>query len=156
MEKLYINMLETIRKNHLDQPITFLAKYLPYIMYTFYPLLIIYTYLYRKDLFLTTLLKPAFAFLFVTVVRKIINRPRPYDYMNIEPLVGHKHGESFPSRHAVSSMIIALVSIDVNVLLGLFLLIIAFLICLSRILCAVHHISDVIISIIIAIIVYII
>lgn len=74
--------------------------------------------------------------------------------MNIQPLIGHKHGESFPSRHTVSAFIIALVCLPVNLYLGVFALIVASMMSLCRILAGVHYISDVLVSVIIALLFY--
>lgn len=154
MELFYQNMLSRIRTYPLLEKIIInLAKYLPYIMFITYPLLIIYCYLTKQELLLVTILKPLSAFLLVTIIRKIINRKRPYEAMNIKPLRGHKQGESFPSRHSVSAMAIALAAYTIYCPLGIILLIIASIICLSRILCGVHYFSDVITAIIIALLI---
>lgn len=154
MELFYQNMLSKIRTYPLLEKIIInLAKYLPYIMFITYPLLIIYCYLTKQELLLVTILKPLSAFLLVTIIRKIINRKRPYEAMNIKPLRGHKQGESFPSRHSVSAMAIALAAYTIYCPLGIILLIIALIICLSRILCGVHYFSDVITAIIIALLI---
>ena len=87
----------------------------------------------------------------LTIFRKIVNRPRPYDHMDIKPLKGHKHGESFPSRHSVSACIIALICFYANTYIGIFACIIAIIVSLTRIFSGVHHISDVFAAIIIAI-----
>ena len=100
-----------------------------------------------------TIIKPLSAFLIVTLFRKVVNRPRPYEAMNIEPLLTHKQGESFPSRHTVSAFIIALMFTHVNVYLGIMALIVAIIISGSRILAGVHYISDVVVAILIAIII---
>ena len=71
-------------------------------------------------------------------------------------IIKPKKGESFPSRHAVSAMIIALVCFGINIYLGIFALVIALLICISRIMAGVHYISDVFVSIIIAFMIYMI
>ena len=53
-------------------------------------------------------------------------------------------------------MIIALVCFGINIYLGIFALVIALLICISRIMAGVHYISDVFVSIIIAFMIYMI
>ena len=151
MEKFYKSMLNIIHHNyHLKKLIIFINQYFPLIMYTLYPILLVYLLITQSSLFMRVLIKPLSAFLFVTVIRKLINRPRPYDTMTIDPLISHKSGQSFPSRHTVSAMIIALVCFDIHFGLGLFVLIIAIMISLSRILAGVHYISDVIVAMIIA------
>jgi membrane-associated phospholipid phosphatase len=103
-----------------------------------------------------TLFKPLIAFATVTIIRKLINRKRPYEYMNITPLVSHKKGQSFPSRHTLSAMIIAFVTLNINITLGIILVALASVIGICRILAGVHHISDVLVGAIYALFIYII
>ena len=157
MERLYQLMLNYIHQHSLlERNIIFLCHYLPYITFGLYPCLLIYLFFIKSDLLLITIIKPLSAFLFVTLFRKIINRKRPYETMQINPLFRHKSGESFPNRHTVSAFIIALVCFYVNIYLGIFALFIAIMISISRILAGVHYISDVIASIVIAVIIYLI
>lgn len=157
LESFYQNMLAFIRKYPcVKKTIIFLTKFCPYITFALYPCIIINLWLNGSPFFLEALIRPCIAFGIVTVFRKIVNRPRPYDHMNIEPLYGHKHGESFPSRHSVSAWIIAFVCFYVNAYIGIAACFVAALISLCRILCGVHHISDVLAAFIIALICYII
>ena len=155
MERFYNSMLNYIHsKEHLKKGILITNKYLPYIMYAFYPLLIFYLFIIKHPLLVDTIVKPFIAFISVTIIRKLINRKRPYEYMNIKPLVNHKLGQSFPSRHTLSAMIIALVTFSINSALGIIMIIIAVIIGICRILAGVHHISDVIAGVIYAIFIY--
>ncbi len=157
MEKYYQSLLQYIHQNPLlKKIIIYICQYFPYITFGLYPCILIYLFFVNKDLLLITIIKPLSAFLFVTILRKIVNRKRPYESMEIDPLIKHKKGESFPSRHAVSAMIIALVCFGINIYLGIFALVIALLICISRIMAGVHYISDVFVSIIIAFMIYMI
>ena len=157
MERFYSVMLNYIHsKKELKTSVLFINKYLPYVMYIFYPLLIIYLFVIKHPLFMHTMIKPLVAFISVTIIRKLINRKRPYEYMNIAPLVSHKLGQSFPSRHTLSAMIIALVTLNINTTLGIIMIILASIIGLCRILAGVHHISDVIAGALYAIFIYLI
>lgn len=157
MEKFYQSMISTIKNTpYLEKMILTLSHFLPYITFCIYPSVLLYLLIKQSPLFYPTLYKPMIAFLIVSFFRKIINRKRPYESMNIEPLIQHKQGESFPSRHTVSAFIIALVCLNVHLGLGIMMLIIASLISLTRILSGVHYISDVISAIMIAYIIYII
>lgn len=136
--------------------------------YIFLPLLVAVSYmclllaqLMLNDLFSPEFLKvlfvPACTFVFITVLRQVINAPRPYETNGIVPLIKKDTvGLSFPSRHTASVFIIAMAYLYVNILLGLVMLIFAILIGLSRFLFGVHFARDVIagagISIIIGII----
>lgn len=155
MEKYYQTMLTYIHNRPLlKKTIIQVCRFFPYITFILYPCVLIYLWITKNELFLTTLIKPLSAFLIVTIFRKIMNRPRPYEAMDIHPLFHHKQGESFPSRHTVSAFIIALVCFNVHFGLGLFTLFVAIIISGSRILAGVHYISDVLSAIVIAIIIY--
>lgn len=155
MEKYYQKTLHYIHQSpNLKKTIIFINKYFPYILFFLYPILCFYLLLIKSPLLFIITVKPCCAFLLVTIFRKIINRPRPYETMDITPLFQHKHGQSFPSRHALCAIIISLVCFNVHVYLGLFCLFIAIMICIGRILAGVHYISDVLAAIIIAMIIY--
>ncbi|MEG0368226.1 MAG: phosphatase PAP2 family protein [Coprobacillus sp.] len=157
MEKYYQTMLNYIHQRPILKKIIFnITKFFPYITFCLYPCVLVYLYVNKSPEFLASILKPLGAFMTVTIFRKIINRPRPYEAMDIVPLKRHKSGESFPSRHAVSGMIIALICLNANIYLGLFALVVATIMCICRILAGVHYISDVLAAIFIAIVFYII
>lgn len=154
MEKFYKNLLSFIRNHHLEKIIVFTGKVSPYITALLYAGVLIYLFINQQNLLFITVIKPLSAFLFVTVVRKLYDRPRPCITMHIEPLVGHKTGESFPSRHTVSAFSIALAIFVIDPLLGYLALLIAIIVALTRILCGLHHISDVLFAIIISLIIH--
>lgn len=157
MEQFYQSMLAYVNQHtFLKNCIIKINHYFPYITFMLYPCVLIDLWLIKSPYLLDALFRPLCAFLFVSVFRKVIDRPRPYEHMNIQALVGHKKGESFPSRHTLSAFIIALVCFYVHLYLGIFALIIASIIALGRILAGVHHISDVIAGIVIALFFYLV
>lgn len=125
-------------------------KYLPYPVYVIYPLMLILTFTdminnSKPEAFIITLTVPATAFLSVTILRRIINRPRPYEALKINPLIKKNTvGKSFPSRHSASVFIIATVCFPLNTALGITLTVLGTFICVSRVLAGVHYISDVV------------
>ena len=149
MEKFYQNNLNYIRQHHLDKICVVIAKITPYLTAALYALTLLILFINHSSKLLLTIIKPLSSFLIVTLIRKLYNRPRPCMTFNIEPLVGHKTGESFPSRHTVSAL-------NINIHLGIIALIIACIVGLSRIICAVHFISDVLCGFLIALIIYLI
>lgn len=154
METIYQSMLHNIRKYpRLQIIIIGFTRYIPIITFIVYPSLVIYLLYTKNNLLIETIWKPLTSFLIVTIFRKIINRKRPYETMDINPLVKHKQGESFPSRHTVSAFAIAFVCLQVNLSLGITMLILAIIVSSSRILCGVHYISDVLSAIIIALLI---
>ena len=51
---------------------------------------------------------PAFTFALVTIVRAILDKPRPYESFDIDPIIfKDTHGKSMPSRHMASVTVIA-------------------------------------------------
>lgn len=58
--------------------------------------------------FVKVVFVPGISLLLVSLVRTLINEPRPYETMHIKPLIGRdSNGKSMPSRHAFSMFIIA-------------------------------------------------
>lgn len=54
-------------------------------------------------------LVPGISFALVTVLRKVINAPRPYEVFDAAPVIPKDtRGNSFPSRHAFSIFVIAM------------------------------------------------
>ncbi|MEE3332655.1 MAG: phosphatase PAP2 family protein [Ruminococcus sp.] len=126
-------------------------KYLSYPVYVAYPLLLIYVFLkvrdgvYEPAVFYKELLIPAFTLAAVTAIRDFLNKPRPYERMNITPLISKKtEGHSFPSRHSASVFIIAMAFLYINIWFGIVFFIIGIIMCLSRVLAGVHYERDVV------------
>lgn len=77
--------------------------------------------------------------------------PRPFVVGNFTPLIEHANNNGFPSDHTLLSAAIAMVVYFFNKKVGVFLLILAFLVGLARVLAGVHHFVDIIGSVAIAI-----
>lgn len=76
-------------------------------------------------------------------VARWINRERPFQKLLFQPLLAHEKGASFPSNHATGALALAIGCIHIP---GYFLLLIilALILCLSRIYCGLHYFTDVI------------
>ncbi len=93
---------------------------------------------------------PAAAFFLVTVMRKILNTERPYTRYKINPLIHKdKKGESFPSRHTLSAVLITMTGFYVWPPLGLILSVLSVLLGASRIIAGVHFPGDVLAAVLI-------
>lgn len=100
--------------------------------------------LYGKDSHLMGYLGvPAMVLLLATLLRKWIQRKRPFEVLPIDSGVPHEEGGSMPSKHASSAMIIALALLWVNPLFGLFMILLALLTGTSRVFAGVHFPSDI-------------
>ena len=90
---------------------------------------------------------PAFGFVLLTLVRKWINQPRPYETWGIVPLLDKdSSGNSMPSRHVFSATIISMACVHANLLAGLILLVLSALLGLVRVLGGVHYPKDVLVG----------
>lgn len=133
---------------------------LPYIVAISYFLLLVSSFIYNdifSVVFLKVLFVPLGTFIMVTALRKILNFKRPYEVLDIKPLLKkNTKGLSFPSRHTASVFIIALTFLYVNQSLGILFLIFSVIIGLSRLLTGVHFLRDVIAGALLSIIIGII
>lgn len=129
---------------------------LPVITAVSYTFLVISKLIYNdlfSEVFLKVLFVPAGVFIFVTLLREILNMPRPYEKYDIKPLMKKDtKGHSFPSRHTASVFIIAMTFLYAERWLGIVFLIFAFLISLTRFLAGVHFFRDILAGALISII----
>ena len=94
---------------------------------------------------LSVLLSAALPFFAVGFVRMMIDAPRPYElYSFYEIKPKERAGRSFPSRHAYSSFVIALIAFFYSIPLGIGLLVMGLLLATSRVLLGIHFIRDVV------------
>ncbi len=144
MEQVYQTILSFIKGKPILKNIIVLAcEWLPKVTMIIYGYVLVNVFIYTQHSILKVICIPAIAFLITTVFRKLYNRRRPYEKYAIEPLFMHKSGESFPSRHTTSAVVIALVSFTVSFPVGIITSIVAFLIGVLRVCSGVHYISDV-------------
>jgi membrane-associated phospholipid phosphatase len=111
-------------------------------------LLLLAWLLWRRDARLfQTIAVPLDGFIAVSVLRRLVNRPRPYEKFKMSPVIPKDtKGKSFPSRHVFSAAIIALSFFFVPEVwgVGVLLLVCAALLALLRVLSGVHYPGDVI------------
>ena len=93
------------------------------------------------------ILVPALGFVLLTLVRKWINQPRPYETWRIAPLLDKdSSGHSMPSRHIFSATIISMACLHANLPVGLILLVFSALLGFVRVLGGVHYSKDVLVG----------
>ena len=88
-----------------------------------------------------------------SILRKILNRPRPFKELGIESLIEHEDKGSCPSNHAVSAMIIAMAWCSIFPVVGAVLIVLAIFTGLSRVMTGVHYPVDVFLGWLIAIVI---
>lgn len=95
---------------------------------------------------------PLFGYIVCTVLRAVINAPRPYEKDGVENLLNKKTtGKSFPSRHVFSIFVIAMTSFYYIPIFGIILFVLGVMLAALRVLSHVHYVRDVVCGAILAI-----
>ena len=90
---------------------------------------------------------PASGFVILSLLRKKINAPRPYEVWEIVPLLDRDSpGQSMPSRHVFSATIISMACFHASLSVGIILLVLSALLGLVRVLGGVHYPKDVLLG----------
>ena len=95
--------------------------------------------------FLKVALAAAVGYAAVTLVRKLIDAPRPYellDFYTVPPK--KKKGHSFPSRHVFSAFCIATITYSLATPISVATLILGIVIAVLRVLLGIHFVRDVV------------
>lgn len=112
--------------------------------FLFYPALLVWMAVMLDKRFFAFLFLPAFFFLAMSRIRKLINSPRPYEVYDIQPLIARDgHGQSFPSRHVFSIFLIGTLWCGTLMPAGIFLLSCGILLAMIRVIAGVHFPKDV-------------
>ena len=144
-KKQFIKTTTAIKNNKtLYNVIKFLYKFLPLVLFLGYPIMVIYLVAVWDLRFIKVLTIPAVTFLAVTVMRILINRPRPYEKYSFTPVFPKDtKGKSFPSRHTASAFIISYAFLYICPVLGVISMVISAFLSLLRPVVGVHYVSDV-------------
>lgn len=123
-------------------------KALTYAGYAAYALLVALVALSGDWVLLArVILGPGLGFCLLTHVRKAINKPRPYETLDIEPLIPkNTRGKSMPSRHAFSMFAIAAAWLLFCPPVGAALLVAGAAMGVVRVLGGVHYPEDVLVG----------
>ena len=150
MKISYSDLSASIKNNSgLVTALNVLDKAITYITVLFYLGLLVYaalsipaiggTLLYRS------LIIPGVSFIFVSLFRKVISSPRPYEVYGFTPAITKDtKGKSFPSRHVFSIFMVAVTYFQVSLPIGIFLLILGVGLAVIRVVGGVHFIKDVV------------
>ena len=90
---------------------------------------------------------PASGFVILSLLRKKINAPRPYEEWTIKPLLDRDSpGQSMPSRHVFSATIISMACMHASLPIGMICLTLSAFLGLVRVLGGVHFPKDVVVG----------
>lgn len=145
----YKALSERVKNNNgLVIAINLLDKAITYITVIFYLSYLVYgVYMIPKDsgvLLYRSILVPGVSFIVVSLYRKIVSSPRPYQVYGFTPaLKKDTDGKSFPSRHVFSIFIVAFTVMQTSLILGILISIAGFILGIIRVVGGVHFIKDV-------------
>ncbi len=112
-----------------------------------------YIYMDEPMVALKLLFSTGIPYITVTVMRRLIKAPRPYelyDFYDAPPK--NKRGQSFPSRHVFSAFVIATLSCVASPWLAVALFVLGACLATARVLLGIHFIRDVVAGALIGII----
>ena len=135
----------------MDNLIVFGAKYLIILS----PLIALWVFYkasreMRKEMIMLGTITLPIAYVLGIIVRHFYFDPRPFVVKNITPLIAHAPDNGFPSDHMLLLASIAAVVTYFDRKAGIVLWVIALLVGASRVLANVHHIIDILGSVVIA------
>ena len=106
----YIKITEPLRNNQeRANRVTSLNHVLTALVFCVYPLYLFMLFADKDPWLWRAILVPAVSFVGLSIVRKIINAPRPYEKFDMPPVLEKDtKGKAFPSRHVFSVFIIAM------------------------------------------------
>lgn len=157
MKIFYVGLNEFMWNHPFIKSCThFAARFCPYMVGIFYMLFLLKIFLDRPHNLLILAAEPIAVLAITTILRIVINRKRPSEKYNLEPIDGSKKiGHSFPSIHVAFSLSIALAVLRYGPNMGLLLSALAIIITVTRLLSGVHYSTDIIASVIIAIVIHV-
>lgn len=145
-KETYIKLTGIIRTNQKRiRQVIFLNRLLTCFVFLSYPIFLLILFFQKHPFLLRAILIPAVSFIAVSLFRKIINVPRPYEKFNLPPVLEKdSFGKSFPSRHVFSTFIIAMTVFYQYKSIGILLFFIGAALALIRVIGGVHEPRDVI------------
>lgn len=144
----YEKITGALRRNErTSKALSFLNKLLTYIIFVAYPTMLIYLFIEKKELLLRAIIVPAAGFFLLSVFRRAVNFPRPYEVFGIPPVIPKKtKGKSFPSRHVFCVALIGMTALYTfeSCIFGIAIIIIALMMSFLRVFSGIHFPRDVI------------
>lgn len=119
------------------------------LIYLVYPALLVLLFTQRGAIpldrgLIPAILIPGISFVLLSIYRRTVNSPRPYEVFDLPPIIDKKTaGHSFPSRHIFSMFIIATTCFYFYPPAGVLIGLTGAALALNRVLGGVHFIKDV-------------
>ena len=151
MKRNYLKFYEELTKNYQADAkrnqLRLCNKIVTNTYYVVYPLLLLYLFVKQSEKLLPTILIPLFSIVAITLLRKVLACPRPYEEYPIDQILEKEtQHNAMPSRHVFSATIIAMMCFTVSPILACILLALAALEGYIRVVGGVHYPLDVIVG----------
>ena len=151
MKTNYLKFYEELTKNYqTDEKKKLLRlcnKIVTNIYYVVYPFLLLYLFVIQSEKLLPTILIPLLSIVAITLLRKVLARPRPYEEYPIDQILEKEtQHNAMPSRHVFSASIIAMMCFSASPILACILLVLAAIEGYIRVVGGVHYPRDVIVG----------
>ena len=151
MKTNYLKFYEELTKNYQTDAkrnqLRLCNKIVTNVYYVVYPFLLLYLFVIQSEKLLPAILIPLLSIVGVTLLRKVLACPRPYEEYPIDQILEKEtQHNAMPSRHVFSASIIAMMCFTISPLLACILLVLAALEGYIRVVGGVHYPLDVIIG----------
>ena len=151
MKTNYLRFYEELTKNYQTDAkrnqLRLCNKIVTNVYYVVYPFLLLYLSVIQSEKLLPAILIPLLSNVGVTLLRKVLARPRPYEEYPIDQILEKEtQHNAMPSRHVFSASIIAMMCFTISPLFACILLVLAALEGYIRVVGGVHYPLDVIIG----------
>ena len=151
MKTNYLRFYEELTKNYQADAkrnqLRLCNKIVTNVYYVVYPFLLLYLFVIQSEKLLPAILIPLLSIVGVTLLRKVLARPRPYEEYPIDQILEKEtQHNAMPSRHVFSASIIAMMCFTISPLFACILLVLAALEGYIRVVGGVHYPRDVIVG----------
>ena len=131
------------RNVYFDGAAIFLVHYLPFVLIGVVFIFLFYNFKKYWRMLLKAFAAGLLSFCSAQVIGALFYRSRPFLVAGVKNILAHSPSPSFPSSHATVLFAIATVVVLYNKKAGTLFLILAGLVSLARVFCAVHWPSDI-------------
>jgi len=151
MKTNYLKFYEELTKNYQTDAkrnqLRLCNKIVTSVYYVVYPFLLLYLFIIQSEKLLPTILIPLLSIVGITLLRKVLACPRPYEEYPIDQILEKEsQHNAMPSRHVFSASVIAMMCFTISPLFACILLVLAALEGYIRVVGGVHYPLDVIVG----------
>lgn len=145
-EQTYRAVADAVRDNpFIKSYIIWFNRIVTGAVYLLYPALLVLLFAAKNSGLLPAVLIPGISFILLSVFRDRINRPRPYEVFEMEPVINKKtKGHSFPSRHIFCMFLIAVTVFYFYPIPGVLIGVAGAALAVNRVIGGVHFVRDVV------------